>query len=103
MLIILGINKIIKQYNPDVETMEGAAFIHAANEIKCEMLDDAQWLVLEQIEVTLAMIAGCQRILEGEKYPTGSFVVSAIYAIHVHFLDSEHAHEPVKSLTRTLT
>ena len=29
-----SINKIIKQYNPDVETMEGAAFIHAANEFK---------------------------------------------------------------------
>ena len=46
-----------------------------------------------------------QRILEGEKYPTGSLVVSAIHAICAHYVDilnSEHALEPVKSLTQTL-
>jgi hypothetical protein len=43
--------------------------------------------------------------LEGEKYPTGLLVVSAIYAICVHYvnvLNSPHAQEPVKRLTKTL-
>lgn len=33
-----SINKIIKQYHPDIETMEGAAFINAANEFKWSAL-----------------------------------------------------------------
>ncbi len=61
--------------------------LSGANEIKCEIMDDAQWLVLEQIEITLAMIAGWQRILERENYPTGSLVVSVIYAIRAHYVD----------------
>ena len=79
--------------------------LSGANEIKCEILDDAQWLVLEQIEITLAMIAGWQRILEGENYPTGSLVVSAIYAIRAHYVDirrSNDAREPMKILAATL-
>jgi hypothetical protein len=52
------------------------------------MLDMEQWvLVLEQIEITLKKIATWQRILEGEKYPTGSLVVLlvlAIYATRAH-------------------
>jgi hypothetical protein len=58
-----------------------------------------------QIEITFKKIAMWQRILEGEKYPTGSLVVSAIYAILVHYVDilnSPHAQEPVKRLTKTL-
>jgi hypothetical protein len=46
-----------------------------------------------------------QRILEGEKYPIGLLVVSAIYAICVYYVDvlnSPHAQEPVKGLTKTL-
>ncbi len=61
--------------------------------------------MLEKIEITLKKIAIWQRILEGEKYPTGSLVVSAIYAIRVHFVDilnSPHVQEPVKRLTKTL-
>ena len=79
--------------------------LHSAKEITCDMLETEQWVVLEQIEITLKKIATWQRILEGEKYPTGSLVVSAIYAIRAHYvniLNSEHALEPVKSLTRTL-
>ena len=63
------------------------------------------WVVLEQIEITLKKIATWQRILEGEKHTTGSLVVSATYATHAHFvkiLESEHAQEPVNSLTRSL-
>ncbi len=61
--------------------------------------------MLEQIEITLKKIAMWQKILEGEKYPTGLLVVSAIYAICVHYVDilnSPHAQEPVKRLTKTL-
>jgi hypothetical protein len=79
--------------------------LYAAKEITCNMLDYFQWVVLEQIEITLKKIAMWQRILEGEKYPTGSLVVSAIYAIRVHYVDvlnSPHAQEPVKRLTKTL-
>jgi hypothetical protein len=61
--------------------------LSGANEIKCEIMDDAQWLMLEQIEITLAMIAGWQRILERENYPTGSLVVSVIDAIRAHYVD----------------
>ncbi len=61
--------------------------------------------MLEQIEMTLKKIASWQRIMEVEKYPTGSLVVSAINAIRAHYVDileSQHAQEPVKSLTKTL-
>ncbi len=43
---------------------------YAAKEITCDMLDHDQWVVLEQIEITLKKISMWQRILEGEKYPT---------------------------------
>ena len=71
------------------------------------MLDMEQWvLVLEQIEIiTLKQIETWHRILEGEKYPTGSLVASAIYATRAHYvniLNGEDAIEPVKCLTRTL-
>ncbi len=62
-------------------------------------------LCLSKIEITLKNIAMWQRILEGEKYPSGSLVVSAIYAICVHYvnvLNSPHAQEPVKRLTKIL-
>lgn len=79
--------------------------LHAAGEIKCEMLDDVQWLVLEQIEITLKKMALWQRILEGDKYPTGSLVVSAIFAIREHYsnvIECPASQEPVKSLTKIL-
>jgi hypothetical protein len=79
--------------------------LDATKEITCDMLDYDQWVVLEQIEITLKRIAMWQRILEGEKYPTGLLVVSVIYAICVHYvnvLNSPHAQEPVKRLTKTL-
>jgi hypothetical protein len=69
------------------------------------MLDTEQWVVLEKIEVTLKKIATWQRILEGEKYPTGSLVVSTIHAICAHYvnnLNNEDALEPMKSLIRTI-
>jgi hypothetical protein len=79
--------------------------LYAAKEITFDLLDYDQWVVLEQIEITLKKIAMWQRILEGEKYPTGLLVVSVIYAICVHYVDilnSPHNQEPVKRLTKTL-
>ncbi len=61
--------------------------LHSAKEITCDMLDMEQWVVLEQIEITLKKVATRQRILEGEKYPTGSLVVSAIYAIRADYVN----------------
>jgi hypothetical protein len=69
------------------------------------MLSPEEWLVLEQIEICLAMMAQWQRILEGEKYPTGSLVVSAVFSIRAHFvdvIDSAHTLESVKRLAKIL-
>jgi len=97
---------VILSHVETLEILEASldVFTFCKGDYMC-MLETEQWVVLEQIEITLKKIATWQRILEGEKYPTGSLVVSAIYAIRAHYvniLNSEHALEPVKSLTRTL-
>ena len=61
--------------------------LHAAKEITCEMLDEVQWIMLDQIKINLNKIAMWQSILEGEKYPTKSLVVSAICEICVHYVN----------------
>ncbi len=79
--------------------------LHVDDEITCVMLSPEEWLVLEQIEICLAMMAQWQRILEGEKYPTGSLVVSAVFSIRAHFvdvIDSAHTLESVKRLAKIL-
>jgi hypothetical protein len=79
--------------------------LYTAREITCEMMSENQWIVLEQIKITLKKTAMWQRIIERKNYQTGSLVVLAIYAIHVHYanvLSSHHAQEPVKSLTKIL-
>ncbi len=68
--------------------------LYTAREITCEMLSEDQWIVLEQIEITLKKTAMWQSILEGENYPTGALVVLSIYAICMHYanvLNSPHA------------
>jgi hypothetical protein len=35
--------------------------LHAAKEITCDMLDNDQWVVLEQIEITLKKIAQLEK------------------------------------------
>jgi hypothetical protein len=52
-----------------------------AEEIDCEDLSDAEWLVLHQIEIVLETMAAFQRVLEGESYPTGSLVPVAVFQI----------------------
>lgn len=79
--------------------------LHAAGTSKCEMLNDEQWVILEQIEITLKKMASWQRILEGDKYPTGSLVVSAIFSIREHYasvIECPDTKAPVKSLASIL-
>ena len=80
-------------------------FLHAAGSIDCEMLKEEQWVILEQVEITLKKMAAWRCILEGNKYPTGSLVVSAIFAIRQHYtdvIDFSDTKEPVKRLATIL-
>jgi hypothetical protein len=75
--------------------------LHAAKQIQCQLLTDSQWTTLQQVEFVLKKMALWQRILEGDKYPTASLVVSAIYTIWQHYSEviaSPHAVAPVKCL-----
>lgn len=79
--------------------------LREAEEVDCPSLTDEQWAVLHQIEIALKMMATWQRLLEGDKYPTGSLVVMAIYQIRAHYvkvLNSEQTEEPVKRLCKIL-
>lgn len=72
------------------------------------ILDDLtadEWLVLHQIEIVLETMAYWQRILEGNKYVTGSLSAVAVYQIRATYVDvieSELAEEPIRDLTRIL-
>ncbi len=77
----------------------------ASNEIGCRLPTEDQWTVLHQIEIALKMVATWQRLLEGDKYPTGSLVVMALFQIRKHYsavLSSEHTAAPVKNLVKIL-
>jgi hypothetical protein len=79
--------------------------LHAAGSIQCEMLNEEQWVVLEQIEITLKKMVLWQWILEGDKYPTGSLVVSAIFSIREHYtnvIECPDTKDPVKHLASIL-
>ena len=79
--------------------------LHAAKQIQCQLLTDDQWMTLQQVEFVLKKMALWQRILEGDKYPTASLVVSAIYTIRQHYSEviaSPHAVAPVKHLVTIL-
>ncbi len=68
-------------------------------------LTPGEWRVCHQVEITLKTMAFWQRILEGEKYVTGSLVQLAIYTIRQSFLQviASVASDPVvKRLTRIL-
>jgi hypothetical protein len=49
-------------------------------------LTPEEWRVCHQVEVTLQTMAFWQRILEGEKYVTGSLIPVAIFTIRQSFL-----------------
>ena len=68
-------------------------------------LTPEEWRICHQVEVTLQTIAFWQRILEGEKYVTGSLVPVAIFTIRQSFLQviaSAESDPFVKKLTRNL-
>ena len=68
-------------------------------------LTPEEWRVCNQVEVTLQTMAFWQRILEGEKYVTGSLVPVAIFTIRQSFLQviaSAGSDQFVKRLTRIL-
>ena len=77
----------------------------ATGEVSIEDLSADEWLCLHQIEIVLETMAYWQRILEGEKYVTGSLSTVAVYQVRQAFEDaigSEHTEEPVKNLTQIL-
>ena len=81
--------------------------LYAAKEIACEMLNEKQWIVLEQIEITLKIFNVAENLGRGgvPNWIIGLFPQSAIYAICMHYvtvLNSSYAQEPVKSLTKIL-
>ncbi len=41
--------------------------LHVAGSVHCEMLNEEQWVLLEQIKITLKKMALWQQILEGDK------------------------------------
>ncbi len=64
-----------------------------------------EWKICYQIEITLKTMGFWQRVLEGEKYVTGSLVPLAIYTIRQSFLQaiaSQATKQVVKELTRIL-
>ncbi len=64
-----------------------------------------EWRLCHQVEITLQTMAFWQRLLEGEKYITGSLVPVAIYTIRQSFLQviaSVGSDPVVKKLTRIL-
>ena len=63
------------------------------------------WKVLHQIEITLKTMAEFQRILEGERYVTGSLVPLTIYQIRQSYseaIESDYAEPSVANLARIL-
>ncbi len=70
-----------------------------------DTLTAQEWKVCHQIEITLKTMAFWQRVLEGDKYVTGSLVPVAIYTICQSFLQviaSQAADPVVKQLTRIM-
>ncbi len=68
-------------------------------------LTHQEWRLCHQVEITLQTMAFWQRVLEGEKYVTGSLVPLAIYTIRQTFLQviaSVGSDPVVKKLTRIL-
>ena len=68
-------------------------------------LTHQEWRLCHQVEITLQTMAFWQRVLEGEKYVTGSLVPLAIFTIRQTFLQvlaSVGSDPVVKTLTRIL-
>jgi hypothetical protein len=77
----------------------------ANNTEASDTLTAQEWKVCHQIEITLKTVAFWQRVLERDKYVTGSLVPVAIYIIRQSFLQvitSQAADLVVKQLTRNM-
>ena len=51
------------------------------NKVDWVKVTPRQWVILHQIEITLAIMARWQHVLEGDRFVTGSLVVIALYRI----------------------
>ncbi len=74
-------------------------------EAEAVLITAQDWKICYQVKVTLKTMSFWQRVLEGEKYVTGSFVPLAIYSIRQSFLQvlaSMATEAVVKKLTRIL-
>ena len=77
----------------------------ATDKVDCVEITPTQWVILHQIEITLATMARWQRILEGDRFVTGSLVVIALYRIRKAYVSvylSGHTEPAVKNLTAIL-
>ena len=80
-------------------------FVDYPEEADTVTITAQEWKICYQIEITLRTMGFWQRVLEGEKYVTGSLVPLAIYSIRQSFLQviaSEASEQAVKELTRIL-
>ena len=78
-------------------------FVNYPEEADAMTITPQEGKICYQIEITLKTMGFWQRVLEGEKYVTGSLVPLAIYTIWQSFLQviaSEASEEAVKKLTR---
>ena len=80
-------------------------FVDYPEEADAVAITTQEWKIYYQIEITLKTMGFWQRVLEGEKYVTGSLVPVAIYTIRQSFLQviaSQAADPVVKQLTRKM-
>ena len=80
-------------------------FVDYPKEADVMAITAQEWKIYYQIEITLKTMGFWQRVLEGEKYVTGSLVPLAIYTIRQSFLQviaSQATEQVVKELTRIL-
>ena len=79
--------------------------LHGADEIECNVLSNEQWQILHQIEITLQIMAGFQRMLKGNFYVTGSMLVLAVFRIrqaYISLLSNMNTLPAKKYLTKIL-
>ncbi len=80
-------------------------FVNYPKEANTVTITAQEWTIYYQIEITLKTMGFWQRVLEGEKYVTGSLIPLAIYTIRQSFLQviaSQATKHVVKELTRIL-
>ena len=74
----------------------------ATDKVDCVEITPTQWVLLHQIEITLATMTRWQHILEGDRFVTSLRVVIALYCIRKAYVTvylSEHTKPAAKNLT----